>query len=214
MWDKPSAEVTQLKSQCESFLEKNEEDIEEWYQAEEKIPLDQYICKKTLKKKEQQCLSVEPPPPVAPSTDKKSKGEKSPKKKSKKGEPKKDPEIAKSSKDESQPVTADQTSRVPSKEETIPGETTHAKSTTTQFPAKESTSKEVSSGDGYPSAENINGQESVIPETPKDTKIAEEPSEEAKSSTAIPDSSKSPEQNPEQSRKEEHSSKDNTKTEL
>lgn len=31
LWDKPSAEVTQLKTQCETLLERHEEDIEEWY---------------------------------------------------------------------------------------------------------------------------------------------------------------------------------------
>ena len=31
LWDKPSAEVTQLKSQCEVMLERHEEDIEDWY---------------------------------------------------------------------------------------------------------------------------------------------------------------------------------------
>ncbi|XP_023337433.1 protein canopy 4-like isoform X2 [Eurytemora carolleeae] len=31
LWDKPSAEITQLKTQCESLLENHEEDIEDWY---------------------------------------------------------------------------------------------------------------------------------------------------------------------------------------
>ena len=31
MWDEPSAEVTQLKKQCEMMLENYEEDIESWY---------------------------------------------------------------------------------------------------------------------------------------------------------------------------------------
>ena len=31
LWDKPSAEITQLKTQCESLLEDFEEDIEDWY---------------------------------------------------------------------------------------------------------------------------------------------------------------------------------------
>merc|ERR1711915_110282 len=31
LWNKPSAEVTQLKTQCETLIERHEEDIEEWY---------------------------------------------------------------------------------------------------------------------------------------------------------------------------------------
>ncbi|XP_023934161.1 protein canopy 4 [Bicyclus anynana] len=31
LWDKPSAEITQLKSQCETLLENNEAVIEDWY---------------------------------------------------------------------------------------------------------------------------------------------------------------------------------------
>ena len=31
LWDKPSAEITQLKTQCEALLENYEEDIEDWY---------------------------------------------------------------------------------------------------------------------------------------------------------------------------------------
>lgn len=60
MWDKPSAEVTQLKSQCDNFLETNEEAIEDWYQKRSAVPLEEHICKKTLPKKEQECLDVKP----------------------------------------------------------------------------------------------------------------------------------------------------------
>ena len=31
MWDEPSAEVTQMKKECESILENSEEDIEDWF---------------------------------------------------------------------------------------------------------------------------------------------------------------------------------------
>ena len=31
MWDEPSAEVTQMKKECESILENSEEHIEDWY---------------------------------------------------------------------------------------------------------------------------------------------------------------------------------------
>ena len=59
LWDKPSAEVTQLKTQCESMLEKHEEDIEEWYtQLQEKFSFEDYICrKKALKKGDRECLA-------------------------------------------------------------------------------------------------------------------------------------------------------------
>lgn len=58
LWDKPSAEVTQLKTQCETLLERHEEDIEQWYnhhQAE--APLIDYLCKdRVLSKKDSECL--------------------------------------------------------------------------------------------------------------------------------------------------------------
>lgn len=31
LWDKPSAEITHMKSQCESLLEENESAVEDWY---------------------------------------------------------------------------------------------------------------------------------------------------------------------------------------
>ena len=31
LWDKPSVEITALKSQCENLIENHESDIEEWY---------------------------------------------------------------------------------------------------------------------------------------------------------------------------------------
>lgn len=31
LWDKPSAEITHMKTQCESLLEENESAVEEWY---------------------------------------------------------------------------------------------------------------------------------------------------------------------------------------
>lgn len=31
LWDKPSAEITNLKTQCENLLEDHESDIEDWY---------------------------------------------------------------------------------------------------------------------------------------------------------------------------------------
>ena len=59
LWDKPSAEVTQLKTQCETMLEKHEEDIEEWYfEMQDKYSFEEYICrKKALKKGDTNCLT-------------------------------------------------------------------------------------------------------------------------------------------------------------
>merc|ERR1719516_696842 len=59
LWDKPSAEVTQLKTQCETLLERHEEDIEEWYfELQEKFSFEDYVCrKKALKKGDTKCLT-------------------------------------------------------------------------------------------------------------------------------------------------------------
>ncbi len=58
LWDKPSAEVTQLKTQCETLLERYEDDIEEWYnhhQADSQLI--EYLCEdRVLKKKDSACL--------------------------------------------------------------------------------------------------------------------------------------------------------------
>lgn len=58
LWDKPSAEVTQLKTQCETLLERHEEDIEEWYfHRQEEAPLIDYLCRdRVLAKKDAECL--------------------------------------------------------------------------------------------------------------------------------------------------------------
>lgn len=58
LWDKPSAEVTQLKTQCETLLERYEEDIEEWYNKhQDEAPLIDYLCKdRVLNKKDSECL--------------------------------------------------------------------------------------------------------------------------------------------------------------
>lgn len=58
LWDKPSAEVTQLKTQCETLLERHEDDIERWYnhhQAESEL-ID-FLCRDiVLSKKDAECL--------------------------------------------------------------------------------------------------------------------------------------------------------------
>ncbi|XP_064476018.1 protein canopy 4-like [Ornithodoros turicata] len=57
LWDKPSAEVTNLKTQCESLLEKHESDIENWYFHHQDKPLGQYLCvERALKKGDDGCL--------------------------------------------------------------------------------------------------------------------------------------------------------------
>jgi len=59
LWNKPSAEVTQLKTQCETLLERHEDDIEEWYfELQEKYSFEEYVCrKKALKKGDTKCLT-------------------------------------------------------------------------------------------------------------------------------------------------------------
>merc|ERR1711976_168721 len=62
LWDEPSAEVTQMKKQCEVILETYEEDIEEWYFDKENFgkSLQDYLCQgKVLKGKDLDCLKEE-----------------------------------------------------------------------------------------------------------------------------------------------------------
>lgn len=58
LWDKPSAEVTQLKTQCESMLERYEEDIEDWYfEHQEEDTFENYVCRqRALKRGDTSCL--------------------------------------------------------------------------------------------------------------------------------------------------------------
>lgn len=59
LWDKPSVEITNMKTQCETVLEDYESDIEDWYfnhQAD--IPLKIYLCKdRALKNDNASCLN-------------------------------------------------------------------------------------------------------------------------------------------------------------
>lgn len=60
LWDKPSAEITHLKTQCEDMVEKYEDEIEDWYNNHQStIPLSDFLCKnRVLKKsKDYKCLS-------------------------------------------------------------------------------------------------------------------------------------------------------------
>ncbi|CAL1686629.1 unnamed protein product [Lasius platythorax] len=58
LWDKPSVEITTLKTQCEDLLENHEADIEDWYNNYQgKIPLIQYLCsERALKEQNDSCL--------------------------------------------------------------------------------------------------------------------------------------------------------------
>ncbi|CAG9862769.1 unnamed protein product [Phyllotreta striolata] len=59
LWDSPSAEVTKLKTQCETLLEENEADIEDWYfnyQGKEKLKT--FLCRdRVLKNENHDCLN-------------------------------------------------------------------------------------------------------------------------------------------------------------
>ncbi|GLV41675.1 Canopy b [Carabus blaptoides fortunei] len=58
LWDNPSAEITNMKTQCESLLELYEADIEYWYfNHQGDIQLKQYLCAdRVLKKGDKKCL--------------------------------------------------------------------------------------------------------------------------------------------------------------
>lgn len=58
LWDTPSAEVSKLKSQCESLLDQYENDIEEWYFGEQQSTLQKHLCEEIiLKGVDQSCLT-------------------------------------------------------------------------------------------------------------------------------------------------------------
>ncbi|XP_011172828.1 protein canopy 4 [Solenopsis invicta] len=58
LWDKPSVEITTLKSQCEDLLENHEVDIENWYHNHQgQISLIRYLCsERALKGQNDSCL--------------------------------------------------------------------------------------------------------------------------------------------------------------
>lgn len=59
LWDKPSAEITQLKTQCDNMMEEYESEIEDWYNNyQEKSSLIEYLCKDRVlvKSKDYKCL--------------------------------------------------------------------------------------------------------------------------------------------------------------
>ncbi|XP_015113492.1 protein canopy homolog 3 [Diachasma alloeum] len=58
LWDKPSAEITNLKTHCENLLENHEPDVEEWYfNHQGKVPLIDYLCaERALAGEDDSCL--------------------------------------------------------------------------------------------------------------------------------------------------------------
>merc|ERR1711953_1525918 len=57
MWHKPSAEISHLKSQCETFLEDWEDELENWYFKHQEKDLKLYLCRdKALSGKSKKCL--------------------------------------------------------------------------------------------------------------------------------------------------------------
>ncbi|XP_045529738.1 protein canopy homolog 4 [Pieris brassicae] len=61
LWDKPSAEITHMKTQCESLLEENEEVIEDWYwKLQGNVDLKIHLCTKhALRNTDDSCLFEE-----------------------------------------------------------------------------------------------------------------------------------------------------------
>jgi hypothetical protein len=60
LWHKPSAEITHLKTQCESLVESHEEDIEDWYFSHQsKQSLEDFLCREKVLKsaKDKSCLN-------------------------------------------------------------------------------------------------------------------------------------------------------------
>ncbi|CAL1269218.1 unnamed protein product [Larinioides sclopetarius] len=102
LWDKPSAEVTNLKMQCENLLEKHEADIEDWYFNHQDVPLKEFLCiDKALQKGDTSCLdeTLVPPPPEKKGDSKEGKSKKKSKKTTKK-EKKEEKNIKGEAKDE------------------------------------------------------------------------------------------------------------------
>lgn len=58
LWDKPSVEITTLKTQCENLLENHEADIEDWYNNHQgKVSLIKYLCsERALRNENDSCL--------------------------------------------------------------------------------------------------------------------------------------------------------------
>ncbi|KAJ1527077.1 hypothetical protein ONE63_008618 [Megalurothrips usitatus] len=59
LWDKPSVEITNMKTQCEMLLEEHESDIEEWYfKLGGEVPLKSFLCSQlVLREGDDSCLA-------------------------------------------------------------------------------------------------------------------------------------------------------------
>ncbi|XP_038642796.1 protein canopy 4 [Scyliorhinus canicula] len=58
MWDEPSAEVTDLKKQCENMLEQYEEVVEDWYFRHQDLNLERFLCMShVLAEDDRDCLT-------------------------------------------------------------------------------------------------------------------------------------------------------------
>ncbi|KAJ8734970.1 hypothetical protein PYW08_014220 [Mythimna loreyi] len=59
LWDKPSAEITHMKTQCESLLEENEGAVEDWYWNHQgEIDLKKHLCTQhALRGADDSCLT-------------------------------------------------------------------------------------------------------------------------------------------------------------
>lgn len=62
LWDSPSAEITQLKQQCEDLVQKHDEIVEQWYWGDRKVPLIDYLCRDRVLKNEDSTCLTDPPP--------------------------------------------------------------------------------------------------------------------------------------------------------
>lgn len=59
LWDSPPAEVSRLKTQCESLAEQHEDDVEDWYfnEQEKGVPLIKFLCEDIiLSNEDSSCL--------------------------------------------------------------------------------------------------------------------------------------------------------------
>ncbi|XP_059831200.1 protein canopy 4 [Hypanus sabinus] len=58
MWDEPSAEVTDMKKQCENMLERYEDVVEDWYFHHQDLELEKFLCvTHVLTSDDRDCLS-------------------------------------------------------------------------------------------------------------------------------------------------------------
>ncbi|XP_068574316.1 protein canopy homolog 3 [Cebidichthys violaceus] len=86
LWNETSAEVADLKKQCDVMIEKYEDVIEDWYKGNQEEDLTTYLCEKhVLKGQDRACLNEEWSPkkkgdPAAIAEDKKKKKKKKKKK--------------------------------------------------------------------------------------------------------------------------------------